>query len=311
MVRWKIFSAETLRGIQEDKKAQGGTQMELTADKTIMERFESRLKEEEKSRATIEKYLRDAKAFADFLGDAPVTKDAVIRYKSHLSENYAVASANSMLAAVNSFLRFLECADCVVRTFKVQKAVFRSRELELSRNEYVRLVETAKRRGNRRLCLVMQTICATGIRISELPFVTVESLHTRRARVSLKGKTRTVILPMELCRELKRYVKSSGIQSGSVFVTRGGRPMDRSNILHAMKALCQEAGVAAGKVFPHNLRHLFAVTYYNVEKDICHLADLLGHSNVNTTRIYTLISCEMQEQRLDGLGLVLIDTNTA
>ena len=285
--------------------------MELTADKTIMERFESRLKEEEKSRATIEKYLRDAKAFAAFLGDAPVTKDAVIRYKSHLSENYAVASANSMLAAVNSFLRFLECADCVVRTFKVQKAVFRSRELELSRNEYVRLVETAKRRGNRRLCLVMQTICATGIRISELPFVTVESLHTRRARVSLKGKTRTVILPMELCRELKRYVKSSGIQSGSVFVTRGGRPMDRSNILHAMKALCQEAGVAAGKVFPHNLRHLFAVTYYNVEKDICHLADLLGHSNVNTTRIYTLISCEMQEQRLDGLGLVLIDKNTA
>lgn len=285
--------------------------MELTADKTIMERFESRLKEEEKSRATIEKYLRDAKAFAAFLGDAPVTKDAVIRYKSHLSENYAVASANSMLAAVNSFLRFLECADCVVRTFKIQKAVFRSRELELSRNEYVRLVETAKRRGNRRLCLVMQTICATGIRISELPFVTVESLHTRRARVSLKGKTRTVILPMELCRELKRYVKSSGIQSGSVFVTRGGRPMDRSNILHAMKALCQEAGVAAGKVFPHNLRHLFAVTYYNVEKDICHLADLLGHSNVNTTRIYTLISCEMQEQRLDGLGLVLIDTNTA
>ncbi len=285
--------------------------MELTADKTIMERFESRLKEEEKSRATIEKYLRDAKAFAAFLGDAPVTKDAVIRYKSHLSENYAVASANSMLAAVNSFLRFLECADCVVRTFKVQKAVFRSRELELSRNEYVRLVETAKRRGNRRLCLVMQTICATGIRISELPFVTVESLHTRRARVSLKGKTRTVILPMELCRELKRYVKSSGIQSGSVFVTRGGRPMDRSNILHAMKALCQEAGVEEGKVFPHNLRHLFAVTYYNVEKDICHLADLLGHSNVNTTRIYTLISCEMQERRLEGLGLVLADKNTA
>lgn len=285
--------------------------MELTADKTIMERFESRLKEEEKSRATIEKYLRDAKAFAAFLGDAPVTKDAVIRYKSHLSENYAVASANSMLAAVNSFLRFLECADCVVRTFKVQKAVFRSRELELSRNEYVRLVETAKRRGNRRLCLVMQTICATGIRISELPFVTVESLHTRRARVSLKGKTRTVILPMELCRELKRYVKSSGIQSGSVFVTRGGRPMDRSNILHAMKALCQEAGVEEGKVFPHNLRHLFAVTYYNVEKDISHLADLLGHSNINTTRIYTLMSCEMQEKRLEGLGLILKNENTA
>ncbi|MCI8542139.1 MAG: tyrosine-type recombinase/integrase [Lachnospiraceae bacterium] len=289
--------------------------MEFTPDKIIdktdMGRFENRLRSEEKSRATIEKYVRDAKAFAAFLGNAPVTKEAVIRYKGHLAERYAVASANSMLAAVNSFLRFLECADCVVRTFKIQKAVFRSRELELSRDEYVRLVEAAKRRGNLRLCLVMQTICATGIRISELPFVTVEALYTRRARVSLKGKTRMVILPMELCRELKRYAKSGGIQSGSIFITRGGRPMDRSNILHAMKALCKEAGVEEGKVFPHNLRHLFAVTYYNVEKDICHLADLLGHSNINTTRIYTLISCEMQEQRLGRLGLVLYDKNTA
>lgn len=285
--------------------------MEHTQDKTIMERFEENLRAEEKSEATIGKYMRDAKAFAAFLGDAPVTKDAVIRYKRHLAESYAMASVNSMLAAVNSFLRFMERADCVVRTFKVQKSVFRARELELTKAEYVRLVEAARRRGNLRLSLLMQTICATGIRISELSFVTVESLHSRRAAVSLKGKTRTVILPLELCRELKRYVRCAGIQSGSIFVTRGGRPMDRSNILHAMKALCQEAGVDERKVFPHNLRHLFAVTYYNVEKDICHLADLLGHSNINTTRIYTLMSCEMQEQRLDGLGLVIYNQNTA
>ena len=249
--------------------------MGLTLDKKVMERFEEKLREEEKSKATLEKYMRDARAFAAFLGDAPVTKEAAIRYKEHLSKRYAVSSANSMLAAVNSLLRFLQRGDCTVRTFRVQKAVFRSGELELTKAEYVRLVEAARSRGDRRLCLVMQTICATGIRISELSYITVSSLHSRRAAVSLKGKTRTVILP------------------------------------HAMKALCQEAGVEEGKVFPHNLRHLFAVTYYNVEKDICHLADLLGHSNVNTTRIYTLISCEMQERRLEGLGLVLADKNTA
>ncbi len=285
--------------------------MGLTLDKKVMERFEEKLREEEKSKATLEKYMRDARAFAAFLGDAPVTKEAAIRYKEHLSKRYAVSSANSMLAAVNSLLRFLQRGDCTVCTFRVQKAVFRSGELELTKAEDVRLVEAARSRGDRRLCLVMQTICATGIRISELSYITVSSLHSRRAAVSLKGKTRTVILPLDLCRELKRYVREAGITAGSVFVTRGGRPMDRSNILHAMKALCQEAGVEEGKVFPHNLRHLFAVTYYNVEKDICHLADLLGHSNVNTTRIYTLISCEMQERRLEGLGLVLADKNTA
>ncbi len=285
--------------------------MGLTIDNPIIGQFKDSLQVEEKSKATIEKYMRDIRAFAAFLDGQPVTKDAAIRYKQHLSAHYAIASANSMLAAVNSFLRFAGCSDCVVRTFKVQKAVFRSKELELTKTEYIRLVETARHRGNLRLSLLMQTICATGIRISELPFITVASLQTRRATVSLKGKTRTVILPLDLCRELKRYTKAAGIQNGSVFVTRGGQPMDRSNILHAMKALCREAGVEEGKVFPHNLRHLFAVTYYNVEKDLSRLADLLGHSNVNTTRIYTLISCEMQERRLDSLGLVLSNENTA
>ena len=285
--------------------------MGLTIDETIMGQFRDSLQIGEKSKATIDKYMRDIRTFAAFLAGEPVTKDAAIRYKQHLSDHYALSSANSMLTAMNSFLRFAGCPDCAVRTFRMQTAVFRSRDQELTKAEYVRLVEAARRRGNLRLCLIMQTICATGIRISELPFITIASLQTRRAAVSLKGKTRTVILPLELCRELKRYANAAGIRSGSVFVTRNGNPMDRSNILHAMKALCQEAGVEEGKVFPHNLRHLFAVTYYNVEKDISHLADLLGHSNINTTRIYTLMSCEMQEKRLEGLGLILKNENTS
>lgn len=280
--------------------------MEIILNEALAEQFMDSLKAEERARATIEKYTRDVKGFLHFAGEGAIlTKETVVSYKQHLSEKYAIASANSMLAALNAFLRFLGRADCAVKAFRVQKAVFRARERELTKAEYIRLVETARRRGNRRLDLVMQTICATGIRISELPFITVESLHTRRTVVSLKGKSRTVILPMELCRALKCYARDRRIEKGSIFVTRSGKPMDRSNILHEMKALCQEAEVDREKVFPHNLRHLFAVTYYNVEKDVCHLADLLGHSSVNTTRIYTLVSCEVQEQRIEGLGLVL------
>ncbi len=271
----------------------------------LAEQFEDSLRADERSTATIQKYLRDIKNFLHFAGEGAVlTKEAVISYKEELAKRYTVASANSMLAALNAFLRFLGRADCAVKAFRVQKAVFRARERELTKAEYIRLVETARRRGNRRLSLLMQTMCATGIRISELPFITAESLHTRRAVVSLKGKSRTVLLPMELCRALKSYAKERKIEKGSIFVTRSGRPMDRSNILHAMKKLCSEAGVDREKVFPHNLRHLFAVTYYNEEKDICHLADMLGHSSVNTTRIYTLVSCEVQEQRIERLGLV-------
>lgn len=280
--------------------------MKQILDKSMIREFEAHLKEEEKSRATIEKYVRDVGRFVDFAGEGSVlTKETVIAYKRKIAEKYAVSSANSMLAAVNSFLRFLNCHSCMVKAFKIQKAVFRSGEKELTREEYVRLVEAARRTGKRELCLVMQTLCATGIRISELPYITVESLHTRRAVVSLKGKTRLVLLPLELCLELKRYAKEKGRSSGSIFVTRSGRPMDRSNILHSMKKLCQEAEVEKSKVFPHNLRHLFAVTFYKIEKDICHLADLMGHSNINTTRLYTLISCEEQERRICGMGLVL------
>ena len=272
----------------------------------MLERFGQELKEAEKSRATIDKYLRDAARFIGFVGEGKiVTKDIVIAYKEYLAENYAVTSANSMIAAVNSFLRAAGREDCAVKFFKVQSTAFRARDRELTREEYIRLVEAAKKKGKKCLSLIMQTICATGIRISELRFITVEALHVRQATVSLKGKTRTVILPVELCIELKRYIREKKITSGSIFVTRTGKPIDRSNILHGMKALCEAAKVLKSKVSPHNLRHLFALTYYKVERDICHLADLLGHSNINTTRIYTMVSCEEQEQQIDCLGLFI------
>lgn len=262
------------------------------------------MEEEEKSMATIKKYCQDVRAFIRYTGEGVrITKERVIAYKKYLEENYEISSANSMLAAVNYFLRFLNCGECTVKAFKVQREPFRNKERELTVEEYQRLLEAAAKSGDERLCLIMQTICATGIRISELPFITVASLYSRRAQVSLKGKTRTVILPLELCNKLRPYIKKKGISSGSVFVTRSGKPVDRSNIFHSMKKLCREAQVEETKVFPHNLRHLFAVTFYKLEKDICHLADLLGHSNINTTRIYTLISCEEQERQLDRLCL--------
>jgi len=280
--------------------------MEITLNKEKIKEFEQELREEEKSEATIEKYVRDVDGFMAFAGEGKVlAKEEVIAYKQHLKETYAVSSANSMLVAVNRFLCFLGCRDCTVKLFKAQKAVFRPKEREISKEEYLRLVETAKNQGKSRLCLIMQTICATGIRISELPFVTVEGLASRRTIVSLKGKSRVVILPVQLCRQLRQYARENQISSGSIFVSKNGRPIDRSNILHAMKALCQEAEVERSKVFPHNLRHLFALTYYKRERDVCHLADILGHSNINTTRIYTLVSCEEQEQQIDGLGLVV------
>lgn len=278
----------------------------------ILKKLERNLKNNERSKATVDKYLRDVRRFIEFAGEGNrLDKETVIQYKEYLKTEYKVTSANSMLAAVNYFLRFIAREDCVVRAFKVQTKTFRSDEKELTRDEYFRLLDTAKQKGDDRLYWLMQTICSTGIRVSELQFITVEALHTRRARVSMKGKDRTVILPMELSRGLKRYVRENSIVSGCIFITRNGKPMDRSNILHAMKKLCSEAEVADTKVFPHNLRHLFAVTFYRTEKDISHLADLLGHSNINTTRIYTLISCEEQERQLDRMGLCVCKKRTA
>ncbi len=273
--------------------------------RTQIKLFEKQLRADEKSEATIRKYVHDAGHFLNYVGDGcAVQKELVIAYKQYLTEQYQTTSANSMLAAVNCFLRTAGYPDCVVKALRIQREAFRKRSRELSREEYQRLLDTAKRKGMRRLFLLMQTIAATGIRVSELPFITVESLRYRRAGVSLKGKNRMVLLPEKLCRDLAAYAEERGLRSGSIFVTRSGRPLDRSNILREMKSLGKIAGVDREKIFPHNLRHLFAVTYYKVERDICHLADLLGHSSINTTRIYTLVSSEEQERQIDRLGLL-------
>ena len=275
--------------------------------KAQIKQFQSVLMNNEQSTATIQKYLRDVKAFWTFAGDVTVTKETVIQYKRYLQENYKPSSVNSMLAAINSFFRVMGWFECVVKTLKVQRQAFRSRERELTREEYFRLLKAAKDKENIRLYLLMQTLCSTGIRVSELPFITVEAVRSGRAAVCLKGKNRIVLLPANLCRELLRYARKKGIKKGSIFVTRSGRPMDRSNILHEMKNLCPEAGVERNKVFPHNLRHLFACLFYKAEKDLSRLADLLGHSNINTTRIYTCVSGNEQERQIENLGLVLTE----
>ncbi len=270
----------------------------------MLKNFEGRLREDEKSASTIQKYVADVRQFIDYAGEGRlITKDLLITYKEHLSEKYEISSVNSKLAAVNCFLRSVGLGECTVKSYKIQRDAFRSSERELTKDEYTRLLRTAKQKGDLRLYMIMMTICATGIRISELKFITVESLETQLARVSMKGKTRSVILPERLCVELKKFCRSEKLTSGSIFVTKSGKPMDRSNILHSMKKLCADANVPKSKVFPHNLRHLFAVTYYNSEHDICHLADLLGHSNINTTRIYTSVSYEEEERQIGNLGL--------
>ena len=279
--------------------------MEFVINQSLIRDFREKLLRDERSNTTIEKYLRDLRTFTDYVGqNVKISKEDVIAYKQYLTERYAPASVNSMLAALNTFFRESGWMECVVKAVRIQKEAFRRREKELTREEYFRLLEAARKKGDKRLYMLMQTICSTGIRVSELPFITVEAMHTRRATVSLKGKTRTVILPVELCRELKSYVKEQKIKSGSIFVTRNGMNMDRSNIWKEMKDICDVAGVEREKVFPHNLRHLFACTYYSIKKDITHLADILGHSNINTTRIYTLVSGEEQEREIGMLGLL-------
>lgn len=280
--------------------------MKHTLNEMMVCEFQKKLEEDEKTNATVRKYIHDIKVFFHYIGPGGVVdKAAVIAYKEYLINNYAAASVNSMLAAVNVFLKEQGWHDCVVKALKIQKEAFRAGERELSKEEYYALLEAAKKRGSMRLYMIMQTLCSTGIRISELKFVTVESLNKRCARVCSKGKQRLVLLPEILCRKLKKYVQEREIKKGSIFVTKSGKAVDRSNVCHEMKALCGEAGVSREKVFPHNLRHLFAATYYNMKKDISHLADLLGHSSINTTRIYTLVSSEEQAKQIEFLGFVV------
>lgn len=268
--------------------------------------YATHLRGEERSANTIVKYLRDLSAFFRYLGGAEVSKEAVLDWKEALVEEYAPASVNSMLAAVNSFFAWLELPQFKVKPLKIQRSIYAKPEKELSRGEYDRLVAAAEQKDNRQLALLLQTICSTGIRISELRFITVESVQTGRTMVGCKGKTRAVFLPKALCRALGQYCREQGYQTGLIFRTKSGKPLDRTNIWRSMKALCKSAGVASEKVFPHNLRHLFARTYYSLEKDLSRLADLLGHSNVTTTRIYTQESGAEHIRQLERMGLVRV-----
>lgn len=267
--------------------------------------FKKHLLEQERSLYTIAKYIHDAKVFLEFVDKRTINKELVIDFKSFLGERYATSSANSMLAAVNHFLKFIGFAELMVKPFKIQRALFVPEEKELCRNEYLRLIEAAKQQKNERLMLIVETICATGIRVSELKFITVESVGTGRAEIKCKGKLRTVFLPPQLCKLLKKYIQKQKITAGAVFITRNGKQLDRSNIWRDMKKLCDLTVVSPQKVFPHNLRHLFARTYYSLEKDLSRLADILGHSNVNTTRIYTIESGRTHARQIERLNLVI------
>lgn len=272
---------------------------------TLIQRYAGHLCDQERSAATIQKYVHDLTALSTFLDGRPMTKGLLLEWKEGLIGRYAPASVNAMLAAVNRFLTFRGRNDLRLRPLKIQRALFLPTDKELTRAEYIRLVRAAQSRDNQRLALVLQTICATGIRVSELRFITAEAVQTGRAEVVNKGKRRAVFLPEKLRRLLKGYLRAQKITAGAVFLSRRGNPLDRSNIWRDMKALCQRAGVAPGKVFPHNLRHLFARTYYALEKDLSRLADILGHSNVTTTRIYTAESGAVHAQQIGRLNLVV------
>lgn len=263
------------------------------------------LQDQERTENTVKQYTSYLHMFSLWLDGRALTKQELIRWKNQLSENYAVASVNTMLAAVNGFLRFMGWNSIVVKLLKVQKALFRSEDKELSCDEYTKLVQTADRNGDTRLSLLIQTICSTGIRVSELKFITVEAVQCGKTEVFNKGKRRLIFLPEKLRRILRRYIQEQKINSGAVFITRTGKPLDRSNIWRSMKGLCQEAGVDAAKVFPHNLRHLFARQFYSQEKDSYRLADILGHTSINTTRIYTMESGWTHANQINRLNLVL------
>ena len=271
----------------------------------ISAKFEEHLILEERSKTTIEKYIRDVKAFAAYVENSAITKEIVIAYKKHLQENYAVRSVNSMLASINGLFAFLGWHDLRVKSLKLQQQVFCPEEKELTKAEYTRLCRTAERKHNERLNLILQTICGSGIRVSELQYITVEAVKHGEAVVNCKAKTRSVFIVKELKQKLLRYAAEHGIRTGMIFVTRTGKPISRTNIWREMKALCAEAQVNPQKVFPHNLRHLFARVFYGIEKDIAKLADILGHSSINTTRIYIISTGTEHRQRMENMRLIL------
>lgn len=276
----------------------------MTITKEIRSNFIDYMKEMERSSRTIEKYTHDVERFSNFVDDMDLSKAVVLCFKDALRKEMSPVSANSVLAAVNSFLKFLEVPQFCVKLFKIQRRLFSLRS-ELTEGEYKRLVKAALKEKNERLALIIQTICATGIRVSELRYITVEAVKLGRAEVSCKGKYRVIFIPEKLRKILMKYIEKENITEGSVFVTRNGKPVDRSNIWRDMKKLCEAAHISPEKVFPHNLRHLFARVFYAIEKDIVRLSDILGHSNISTTRIYTIESGREHIRQVNMMNLVV------
>ena len=267
--------------------------------------FEQYLRDEERSEATVEKYMHDLRCFYAFVGESEIGKKDVVRYKCELEQKYAVTSANSMIAALNCFFKFCNWHELCIKQFKVQRDAYCSEKKELTRAEYFRLLNEAKAKKNERLNLIIQTICATGIRVSELEYITVEAARSGEATVKCKAKNRRIFIASELRKKLLSYAKEHNIKSGKIFVTRSGRAVSRYNIWKEMKSLCEGARVPSGKVFPHNLRHLFARTFYSLERDIAKLADILGHASVDTTRIYIVTSGKEHKRKIEKMHLIL------
>ncbi len=279
--------------------------MKIKELRTQVADYLSYLEQEERSTATRKQYQRDIFCFLSWAEGFEAVKETVVRYKEKLQDGYKAASVNAKLAALNGFFSFLGRNDLKVKQLKIQRQAYCSVDRELTKNEYLRLVETAKRQQNEKLSLMLQTICSTGIRVSELRFITVEAIGCGEAAIRLKGKNRVILLPENLRRVLNAYIRRNQIISGPIFITRNGNCMDRSNICKQMKRLCAEAVVEEQKVFPHNLRHLFARCFYAIDRDLAKLADILGHSSVNTTRIYIVSTGSEHRQHMDALGLVV------
>ncbi len=263
------------------------------------------LRAEERAEATVEKYMRDVGAFAAWLEGRTVTKERAAAWKAHLlSDGYAPASINAKLSALNGFFRLMGWEECRVKFLRVQRRMFRDQDQELTRSEYRRLLETARDQGKIRLALLLEAICGTGIRVSETQYITVETAKAGRAEICLKGKIRVILLPPKLCRKLLKFARKQKTASGEIFRTKSGRSLSRKQIWQEMKGLCKHAGVAPSKVFPHNLRHLFATVFYRACKDIAKLADVLGHSAIETTRIYLRTAGTEHARQIEELGLI-------
>ena len=277
----------------------------MTITPETIRAFAEQLRQEERSAGTVENYLRHVRAFCAWLDGKPVTKEAASAWKSCLvQKGYRPGTVNAMLVPLNQLFKFLGCEDCRVKALRVQRQMFRDDSRELTREEYARLLAAAGRLRQERLGLLMEAICSTGIRVSEVQYLTVEAARAGRAEVSLKGKIRTILIPQRLRKKLLQYAKKEKNASGAVFRTRNGKPLSRKQIWAEMKALCSQAGVAASKVFPHNLRHLFARAFYNVSRDVAKLADVLGHSSLETTRLYLISTGKEHERQLERLGFV-------